>query len=87
MLPPDTSEFWIARPLNPRPIRTAESPGAQVLQLTRVFLIVTLFAWTLIPPLTSSPSMTAPGVVTVMLPLGVRLVPCGTPTLWKAGSG
>ena len=55
--------------------------------VTRVFLIVTLFALTLIVPDTSRPSMTALSAETVMLPEGLKVFPAGTPTFPNAGSG
>jgi hypothetical protein len=52
-----------------------------------VFSTVTFDAWMVICPVTSTASMTVPGVLTVMLPDGVSVVPAGTPTLPDAGSG
>ena len=68
-----------------QPTRIAKLPqvlGPQPapVTVTRVFLIVTFRALTLIVPATSRPSITVPSVVTEMLPDGVRAVPAGTPT-------
>jgi hypothetical protein len=47
--------------------------------------MVTLFAATKIVPVTSRPSMTVPGVLTVNVPLGRSVVPARTPVLAAVG--
>ena len=69
-----------------QPTRIAKFPQVAVgphpvpAAVTRVFLIVTFRALTLIVPDTSRPLITAPSVLTLMLPEGLRVVPAGTPT-------
>ncbi|HEX7310192.1 MAG TPA: hypothetical protein VF232_03345 [Gaiellaceae bacterium] len=53
----------------------------------RLLRIVTLSALTVTVPVMSFPSITVPGVVTVIDPEAVRVVPAGTPTLPAFGSG
>jgi hypothetical protein len=84
------STFRITTPLTPVLSLIAKLPQVLVLPqlvvwVTRVFWIVTLSALTEICPVTSMPSITRPGDETVMLPLGVRVVPGGTPVLVRSG--
>src|SRR5262252_9429990 len=53
----------------------------------RTFRIVTSFASTVIVPAMSRPSTIAPSVVTWIEPLGVSVVPAGTPVLVGPGFG
>src|SRR5215467_378840 len=84
MLWPSTSTSTIMTPEMPAvairitllPQKPFGPPGR-----TRVRLMVTLLAATEIQPVTSRASMTVPGVVTLISPLGVRAVPAGTPVL------
>src|SRR5262249_28801867 len=81
---PLISTSWISRPVELlRSTSSVEPPAPDVM---RLFLIVTLGALTVIGPLMSLPSTTVPAVLIVMPPLGVSVVPTGTPVFDAFGN-